>query len=488
MKQAYMVVFGIDIAKGGVMSSLLTRSRMFLDNNIEANIITFDYKTDYNSIVKELKDTGKMDTRINMYNQFQFFEERSINYSETSTNINEKYDKLIDSCFTIKDNKKNELFSKETGEYIGVKTDKSKSATLDLYHLNNMVKRVYYLNNTIIRIKEFNQKKEMVTETFFNRKGQPFLKRYMKENAVSHIYLFTEGKHFNNNQEFGTYFLEQLIEDNNENIIICDGIGSFNKIINTEHKYVQKYAMMHKNHKSIKGNIKVKEENALENGGSLDGIIFFTDKQLNDAKQKYNLKNAYLINNFVREVKEKENYNTSKIVGTISRIDKLKGFDLLVEVAKKVVSVDKEVQFFIYGEGDNEYKDSLKKLIEQEGLTDNIKLKGYTVELDNVLSTFRCYISTSQTETQGLSMVEAMLNGTPVVAFDVDYGPSQFIFNDVNGYLIENKNIDDMANSIIELTEDQSKAITLGKEARETILEEFDTDKIMSKWFKLLDR
>src|SRR5699024_8169477 len=351
-----MVVFGIDIAKGGVMSSLLTRSRMFLDNNIEANIITFDYKTDYNSIVKELKDTGKMDTRINMYNQFQFFEERSINYSETSTNINEKYDKLIDSCFTIKDNKKNELFSKETVEYIGIKTDKRKSAILDLYHLNNMVKRMYYLNNTIIRIKEFNQKKEMVTETFFNRKGQPFLKRYMKENAVSHIYLFTEGKHFNNNQEFGTYFLEQLIEDNNENIIICDGIGSFNKIINTEHKYVQKYAMMHKNHKSIKGNIKVKEENALENGGSLDGIIFFTDKQLNDAKQKYNLKNAYLINNFVREVKEKENYNTSKIVGTISRIDKLKGFDLLVEVAKKVVSVDKEVQFLFNVEGNINYK------------------------------------------------------------------------------------------------------------------------------------
>lgn len=50
-----MVVFGIDIAKGGIMSSLLTRSKMFLDNNIDANIITFDYKTDYNSIVKELK-------------------------------------------------------------------------------------------------------------------------------------------------------------------------------------------------------------------------------------------------------------------------------------------------------------------------------------------------------------------------------------------------------------------------------------------------
>lgn len=85
-------------------------------------------------------------------------------------------------------------------------------------------------------------------------------------------------------------------------------------------------------------------------------------------------------------------------------------------------------------------------------------------------------------------MVEAMLNGTPVVAFDVDYGPSQFIFNDVNGYLIENKNIENMANSILELTEDQSKAINIGKEARETILKEFDIDKIMSKWISLFDK
>ncbi|WP_239724472.1 glycosyltransferase [Mammaliicoccus sp. R-M62] len=488
MKQAFMVVFGIDIAKGGIMSSLLTRSKMFLDNNIDANIITFDYKTDYNSIVKELKNSGKMDKRINMYNQLHFFEEKSINNSVNSTNINEKYDKLINDCLIVRNNKKNDLFSKETGEYVGLKTDKGKSATLDLYHLNYMVKRVYYLNNRIIRIKEFNQKNEMITETFFNRDGQPFLKRYMSEGAVSHIYLLIEEKHFNNNQEFGTYFLEQLIEDNNENIIICDGIGSFNKIKNTNHNHVQKYAIMHKNHKSINGNVKRKEGNILENGGMIDGIIFFTDKQLNDAKQQYNLKNAHLINNFVREVKEKEDYNTSKIVGTISRLDKLKGFDLLIDVAKKVVAVDKEVQFYIYGEGDNEYKDSLKELIEQQGLTDNVKLKGYTLELDNVLSTFRCYISTSQTESQGLSMVEAMLNGTPVVAFDVDYGPSQFIFNDVNGYLIENKNIENMANSILELTEDQSKAINIGKEARETILKEFDIDKIMSKWISLFDK
>src|SRR5699024_12844016 len=110
-------------------------------------------------------------------------------------------------------------------------------------------------------------------------------------------------------------------EDNKEKNIIWEDKSNINKIKNTNHNHDQKYAIMHKNHKSINGNVKRKEGNILENGGMIDGIIFFTDKQLNDAKQQYNLKNAHLINNFVREVKEKEDYNTSKIVGTISRLD-----------------------------------------------------------------------------------------------------------------------------------------------------------------------
>ena len=48
-------------------------------------------------------------------------------------------------------------------------------------------------------------------------------------------------------------------------------------------------------------------------------------------------------------------------------------------------------------------------------------------------------------ESQGLSIAEAMLQRKPVVAFDIKYGPSDFIKDGENGYLIENKDIESMA-------------------------------------------
>ncbi|MBO8902346.1 glycosyltransferase, partial [Staphylococcus aureus] len=79
----------------------------------------------------------------------------------------------------------------------------------------------------------------------------------------------------------------------------------------------------------------------------------------------------------------------------------------------------------------------------------NVFLKGYTTTPQKCLEDFKLVVSTSQYEGQGLSMIEAMISKRPVVAFDIKYGPSDFIEDNKNGYLIENHNINDMADKIL---------------------------------------
>lgn len=38
-----------------------------------------------------------------------------------------------------------------------------------------------------------------------------------------------------------SYFLKELIKDNNNNIMICDGPGSFPKMLNTRHRKIKKF-------------------------------------------------------------------------------------------------------------------------------------------------------------------------------------------------------------------------------------------------------
>lgn len=42
-----------------------------------------------------------------------------------------------------------------------------------------------------------------------------------------------------------------------------------------------------------------------------------------------------------------------------------------------------------------------------------------------------------------------MLLKKPVIAFDVKYGPSDFIRDKENGYLIDNKNIEEMSKKFL---------------------------------------
>ncbi len=67
-----MMVHELDVNKGGMTSSMFNRSKEFYDADIPADIVTFDYKGNYDEIIKALKKQGKMDRRTKMYNVFEY--------------------------------------------------------------------------------------------------------------------------------------------------------------------------------------------------------------------------------------------------------------------------------------------------------------------------------------------------------------------------------------------------------------------------------
>ncbi len=62
-----------------------------------------------------------------------------------------------------------------------------------------------------------------------------------------------------------------------------------------------------------------------------------------------------------------------------------------------------------------------------------------------------------------------MISKRPVVAFDIKYGPSDFIEDNKNGYLIENHNINDMADKILQLVNNDVLAAEFGSKAKVTL-------------------
>ena len=97
-------------------------------------------------------------------------------------------------------------------------------------------------------------------------------------------------------------------------------------------------------------------------------------------------------------------------------------------------------------------------------------------------------IVTSLKESFGIVILEAMKCGVPCIAFDSATGACELIKDNVNGYLIENRNSLKMAQKIVEyfnLSNKEKK--NMQKNAIETS-SKYSFKYVQNIWFKLLKK
>ena len=118
---------------------------------------------------------------------------------------------------------------------------------------------------------------------------------------------------------------------------------------------------------------------------------------------------------------------------TASRLATEKHVDWIVEAVVQARKTIPDITLDIYGKGQDEEK--LQELIEKHGCGDAIRLCGQQ-KLDEVYKNYEAYISGSTSEGFGLTLMEAIGSGLPIIGFDVRYGNQTFIDEGKNGYKI----------------------------------------------------
>lgn len=483
-----MLMHGLGINRGGMTSAMLARSHYFYEYGIKGDIVTFDFNPDYNELLNILK-TQKMDVRTNLINMFDYFAEQSLTGKGEYENTSASYKKMLTKFNEVKvTGNTSKFFDRVTGDYrFFVRYENQNIKVIDEVVFGKRVKRSHFKNEMINHVEQFNQLNQKIYEIFYNSEGTPYISRQLnpETQAINNSYLLSEQKYFKNNTELAQHFLNQIVDD--DTAIISDGPGSFPKMLNLENKNVKLFSVIHAHHykywnenKELKPAIKF----IFDNAHKLDGLIALTDGQKVDIQNDFKFDNVFTISNFVELHAERDKKYQDKIVGTISRFTKEKGFDRLLDVAKLVVASNPEIKFHLYGSG--EYLSEIKKRIAELKLEENVILKGFTNDVQDVLNTFDLFISASYYEGQGLSMMEAMDQKVPVASFDIKYGPSDFIENQVNGILVPDHDVDQMAKEIVETLSNRNLT-EMGMNARNTMHNQYNPDVIMSKWVQLLD-
>jgi len=147
-----------------------------------------------------------------------------------------------------------------------------------------------------------------------------------------------------------------------------------------------------------------------------------------------------------------------RIVG-VTRLAQVKRLDHVLRAFKAVRRSVPEARLEIWGSGPEEAA--------LNGLAGRLKLKKvrFAGRTADPLAAFRrgqVSVSTSLTEGFGMSTLESLSAGTPVVAYDYRYGPGDLLADGRNGYLVPDGDVDELARRLVDVLSRPRRARVMG--------------------------
>jgi glycosyltransferase involved in cell wall biosynthesis len=173
------------------------------------------------------------------------------------------------------------------------------------------------------------------------------------------------------------------------------------------------------------------------------------------------------------------------LVFSVQRLAPIKRVDVLIRVMARVVKTNPDIVLAIGGQGE-EY-DNLKNLIEELGLSKNVRLIGYIseVKLPDYYAAADVFALHSISETFGIVFAQAMSSGLPIVSIKSTCIP-EVVPNNVSGLLVKPFDIIAFSKAIINLKENKNLYKKISLHNRKRALTEFDWDVIAHRYESVL--
>lgn len=164
-----------------------------------------------------------------------------------------------------------------------------------------------------------------------------------------------------------------------------------------------------------------------------------------------------------------EKYHLSedkKRVLYIGRIDPEKSIEVVLKAMKIVFEQIPDAEFVLIGDGAD--KARLEKMTEHLELENKVHFLGRILppDLYELYRTGTVFATASETETQGIVLIEAAATGLPLVAVDAG-AIKEICKNGKNGYLCQPNDEDGIAKSLIKILSDPKKQKEMSKASLE---------------------
>lgn len=187
---------------------------------------------------------------------------------------------------------------------------------------------------------------------------------------------------------------------------------------------------------------------------TVDAIVTTTEADAEVYRARMNLPGVRVmaVPNIVPETGVTPSDGTAPVIVAAGRLTRGKRFDLLLEAFTTVAAKEPDWQLRIYGGG--KQMDRLESLIHDLGLTGRAHLMGPHTPIEAEFARASIVVSASDAESFGMTLVEAMRCGVPVVSTDCPLGPAEIITDGTDGRLVPVNDPHALADALLDLITD----------------------------------
>lgn len=175
--------------------------------------------------------------------------------------------------------------------------------------------------------------------------------------------------------------------------------------------------------------------------------------------------------------------NNEKIITHISNFRPVKRVPDVIRIFAKVIETHPAKLLLI---GDGPDRSECERIARELQICKHIRFLGQQTSLVELLSLTDIFLLPSQSESFGLSALEAMSCGVPVVATNIG-GIPEVVIHGETGYVAELGDISRMAKYVVELIENPKKWNVFSKNARKLAEEKFNIKKIVDEYVSLYE-
>lgn len=154
-----------------------------------------------------------------------------------------------------------------------------------------------------------------------------------------------------------------------------------------------------------------------------------------------------------------------RLVVVLGRLDYYKRWDDAIRIMAKVVRQVPDARLEIHGAGDDLVR--LHAVTDKLGMGRSVTFAGYTTDPLQTMAGAACVISTTRREAMPLTLLETLAVGTPVVVYDIRYGPAEIVRDGVDGFVVPAQDVKAASKAVVRLLTEPALRNQMSHDARQ---------------------